>query len=161
MLCYPCRMIAEIEGKRHREYDGHMVQMCLTNPDVLRIAIESARGWLGPHVKAEPENKYVISVTVNDSPFFCKCAECVAVNRQEGVTEGGTKMRFVNAIANRMAEEYPHVAVETMLYHTAMPKKTKPVSNVLIQLVYDPDWRYAFDDQSYEVNRRALNRFDL
>ena len=149
---------SEIDGERRREYDGIVTQLCLTNPEVREIALDTIRGWLGPEVKANPYNKYVVSVTVNDSIWFCKCDPCVAVNREEGVTEGGTKMRFVNAIATRLAREYPAVSVETMLYHTSMPKKTKPVSNVLIQLVYDPDWRYAFDDQSYEINRRALNR---
>ena len=149
---------SQIDGKRRREYDGLWTQLCMTNPEVLEVALDTIRGWLGPEVKANPYNKYVVSVTVNDSTNFCKCAPCVAVNREEGVVEGGTKMRFVNAIAKRLAQEYPAVSVETMLYHTSMPKKTKPVSNVLIQLVYDPDWRYAFDDESHEVNRRALNR---
>ena len=150
---------AEIEGRRRRQYDGHIVQLCLTNPDVLRIATETAMSWLGPDVKTDPENKYVISVTVNDSPYFCKCGPCVDVNRQEGVAEGGTKMRFVNAIATRLARGYPQVAVETMLYHTELPKKTRPVANVLIQAVHDPDWRYALDDESSEGNRQALAKF--
>jgi len=149
---------SEIDGQRRREYNGLWTQLCLTNPEVLEVAVETIRGWLGPEVKANPYNKYVVSVTVNDSTNFCKCAPCVAVNREESVVEGGTKMRFVNAIATRLAQEYPAVSVETMLYHTSMPKKTKPVSNVLIQLVYDPDWRYAFDDESHEVNRQRLNR---
>ena len=150
---------SEIEGERHREYDGLLTQLCMSNPDVARIATDTLRGWLGPEVKANPYNKYVVSVTVNDSVWFCKCAKCVAINREEGVAEGGTKMRFVNRIATALASEYPEVAVETMLYHTAMPKKTKPVSNVLIQLVHDPDWRFAFDDPSCEQNRKSLKYF--
>ncbi len=150
---------SQIKGKRRREYDGLITQLCLTNPEVIEIALDTIRGWLGPEAKANPYNKYVVSVTVNDSTNFCKCAECVAVNREEGVVEGGTKMRLVNAIATRLAKEYPAVSVETMLYHTSMPKTTKPVSNVLIQLVHDPDWRYALDDPSHEVNRRSLKSF--
>jgi len=136
---------AKIEGERCHTYDGVITQLCMSNPDVAHVALESIRQWLGDDVKADPHNKYLVNVTVNDNPYFCKCGPCVAVNTEEGVVEGGTKMRFVNRIATALASEYPEVAVETMLYHTAMPKKTKPVSNVLIQLVHDPDWRFARD----------------
>jgi len=152
---------SQIEGVRYREYKGIVTQLCLTNPDVLRIATETARGWLGPEVKADSNNKYVVSVTVNDSLWACKCAECVAVNKEEGVVEGGTNMRFVNAIATRLAEEYPAVSVEMMTYAgVKIPKKTKPVSNVIIQIVADPDWRYALDDPSYEINRHRMKFFE-
>jgi len=148
---------SEIDGVRYRDYTGIVTQLCLTNPDVIRIATDTAMGWLGPQVKANPYNKYVVSVTVNDSRWHCKCENCLAVNKEEGVVEGGTNIRFVNAIATRLAEAYPAVSVEMMLYAgIKMPEKTKPVSNVIIQLVHDPDWRYALDDPTYELNRPRL-----
>ncbi len=150
---------SEIKGKRLREYDGLITQLCMTNPDVLKIATDTARAWLGSGVKSTPQIKHVISVTVNDSPWFCKCAPCVAMNKEEGVVEGGTKMRFVNAIARTLQEEYGNVSVETMVYGTQLPKKTKAAPNVLIQLVADPDWRFALDDSSHERNRKQLQTF--
>jgi hypothetical protein len=150
---------AQIEGERRREYDGLLTQLCMSNPEVAGIALDTIRGFLGPQVRANPYNKYIVSVTVNDSPHFCKCARCVAVNKEEGVEEGGTKMRFVNTIARRLAGEYPAVGVETMLYHTELPQMTRPVSNVLIQLVQDPDWRHALDDDSCRQNVETLKRF--
>jgi len=89
-------------GRRH----GTVTQLCLTNPDVLRISLETIRGWVGPAMAENPYNKYLVNVTVNDNAYFCKCGPCVAVNTEEGVVEGGTKMRFVNAIASKMAEAY-------------------------------------------------------
>ena len=103
---------AEIEGKRCSHYDGLFAQLCVTNPEVVGIALETLRGWLGPEVKENPFNKYIVSVTVNDSPHFCQCAACRAVNQEEGVAEGGTIMRFVNSIATQLANEYPAVGVE-------------------------------------------------
>ena len=38
---------AEIEGQRRREYDGLYTQLCLTNPEVVRVAMEKIREWLG------------------------------------------------------------------------------------------------------------------
>ena len=145
-----------IEGQRRRQYKGLITQLCLTNPDVLRIATETARSWLGPEVKQRPQTKHVVSVTVNDSPMFCRCEPCVTVNREEGVAEGGTKMRFVNAIARTLDREYGNVKVETMIYNTSLPKNTRPAPNVLIQLVHDPDWRYALNDPACAANRDML-----
>ncbi len=69
-----------IDGTRVREYDGKITQLCLTNPDVDRISLERIRGWLGPAVEANPYNKYLVNVTVNDSNNYCECEACVAVN---------------------------------------------------------------------------------
>ena len=149
---------AEIAGKRRSHYDGLLTQLCVTNPEVARIALETLRGWLGPEVKENPFNKYIVSVTVNDSPHFCECAKCRAVNQAEGVEEGGTIMRFVNSIATQLANEYPAVGVETMIYGTSIPL-TKPVSNVIIQMVKTPDMRYALDDPSHADNRQTLAEF--
>ncbi len=147
-----------IKGRRRSEYDGLVTQLCLTNPDVAGVAMGSIRGWLGPEVEANPYNKYVVSVTVNDSSNFCKCARCVAVNEAEGVEEGATLMRFVNVIAAQLDREYPSVSVETMVYGTSLPR-TRPVSNVLMQMVRTPDMRYALDDPSCAENLKALAEF--
>ena len=149
---------AEIDGKRCSHYDGLFAQLCVTNPEVVGIALETLRGWLGPEVKENPFNKYIVSVTVNDSPHFCQCATCRAVNQEEGVAEGGTIMRFVNSIATQLANEYPAVGVETMIYGTSIPR-TRPVSNVIIQMVKTPDMRYALDDPSHSDNRQTLAEF--
>ena len=149
---------SEINGKRRSHYEGILTQLCVTNPEVSEIALETLRGWLGPEVKENPFNKYLVSVTVNDSSHFCQCAECRAVNEEERVEEGGTIMRFVNHIADQLAQEYPAIAVETMIYGTSIPR-TRPASNVIIQMVKTPDMRYALDDPTNAENREALAQF--
>jgi len=149
---------AEIKGKRRSHYDGILTQLCVTNPEVAKIALKTLRSWLGPEVQENPFNKYIVSVTVNDTPHFCQCAKCRAVNKEEGVEEGATIMRFVNHLASQLAEEYPAVSVETMIYGTSIPR-TKPVSNVIIQMVKTPDMRYALDDPANAENREALAEF--
>ena len=149
---------SEIDGKRYSHYDGILAQLCVTNPEVAKIAMKTLRSWLGPEINENPFNKYIVSVTVNDSSHFCKCEKCRAVNKEEGVEEGGTIMRFVNTLATQLAEEYPAVSVETMIYGTSIPR-TKPVSNVVIQMVKTPDMRYALDDPNSAENREALAEF--
>ena len=148
-----------IEGQRRREYKGIITQLCLTNPEVREVALNTLRSWLEPAKERSPYSKYIVSVTVNDSANFCQCNPCVSVNREEGVKEGGTLMRFVNTIAGTLDEEYGNVSVETMVYFTQLPKKTKAASNVLVQAVYDPDWRFALDDPNSEANTEALKFF--
>jgi len=148
-----------IDGERKREHLGIITQLCLTNPEVKQIALGTIRRWLGTPEEADPRNKYIVSVTVNDSHNFCQCEPCVSINREEGVKEGGTLMRFVNAIAGDLESEYGNVSVETMIYFTQLPKKTKAASNVLVQAVFDPDWRYAIDDPTHEGNQKALKFF--
>lgn len=152
-----------IEGERRREWDGgsgpYAPALCMSNPDLPAVAVKTLRQWIDQTPK-DPHSKYLVSVTVNDSPHFCQCETCVAINQEEGVREGGTKMRFVNAIGDILAAEYPNVAVETMLYHTDLPKKTRPASNVLLRLVHDPDWRYDLDDTSCARNQRAKAYFE-
>ena len=148
-----------IEGKRRKEWEGlsgaYAPNHCMSNPDLPEVAARKLREWIKQSPQ-DPQSKYLVSVTINDSPYFCQCETCKAINAEEGVAEGGTKLRFVNAIANLLAREYPNVSVETMLYHTAMPKKTRPVSNVLIRAVHDPDWRFALDDPTHEKNQGAM-----
>ena len=149
---------AKIDGQRIRERDGLIPQLCLTNPDVLRICLDRLREW----IEAEPPNpqsKFLVSVTINDTLNFCQCAQCLAIDREEGVEAGGAKMRFVNAVAAELAKEYPNVSVETMIYNISVPKKTKPISNVIIRNVSKVDWRYALDDPSCEASCRTLDIF--
>ena len=147
---------AMIEGKRRRTYDGIITQLCMSNPEVAEVALETARGWLGDDVKADIHNKYLVNVTVNDTPWFCKCDTCVAINTEEGVNEGATYVRFVNAVANPLADEYPNVAVEAMMYHTSFPDKSRFASNVVTKIVSLPDYRVPLDDPSSERNRNTL-----
>jgi len=145
-----------INGERKCEHLGFTTQLCMTNPEVREVALGTIREWLGDAAKSNPYTKYVVSVTINDNAYFCECEPCVAVNKEEGVKSGGNLMRFVNSIAGQLDEEYGNVSVETMIYFTELPKKTKPASNVLIQAVNDPDWRYALDDPSHEANQKVL-----
>ena len=145
-----------IDGERKEKHLGITTQLCMTNPEVREVALGTIRGWLGDQAKSNPYTKYVVSVTINDNAYFCECETCVAVNKEEGVKSGGNLMRFVNSIAGQLDKEYGNVNVETMIYFTELPKKTKPASNVIIQAVNDPDWRYALDDPTNETNRKVL-----
>jgi len=132
-LCPPERYFAEhpeyfslVNGKRQSGY----AQLCLTNPDVLKICIEGVRKWI-----RENPNMTVFSVSQNDTFNYCECPNCTAVAKEEG-SQAGPLLRFVNAVADAIGKDYPNIAIETLAYtYTRKPPKiTKPRPNVIICL---------------------------
>lgn len=105
-------------------------QLCLTNPAVLKIVIAKVKERL----KQDPDANYV-SITQCDNNRFCQCDKCAAVDAEER-SHAGTMIRFVNAVATAIKDEYPNVLVDTFAYTYTQkpPKLTKPASNVIIRL---------------------------
>jgi hypothetical protein len=118
---------SEIKGKR---IPPDRTQLCLTNPDVLRIATQTVRRWI-----AESPDASIISVSQNDWHNYCECANCRKVAEEEG-SESGSLVRFVNAIADNIKDDYPNVAIDTLAYQYTRkpPKITRPRPNVIIRL---------------------------
>lgn len=105
-------------------------QLCLTNPDVLKIATETLLGW----IRKDPEAK-IWSVSQNDWGNNCQCENCKAIDEEEG-SPSGSMLRFVNAVAAEVAKEFPNVLIDTLAYqYTEKPCKiTKPLENVRVRL---------------------------
>lgn len=117
---------SEVNGKR---ISGH-TQLCLTNPEVLRIAIDTVRRWMRDQPAAT-----IFSVSQNDWYNYCTCKECSRVMEEEG-SPMGPYLRFVNAIADAVRDEFPDKAVDTLAYQFTRkpPKKTVPRPNVIVRL---------------------------
>lgn len=107
-------------------------QLCLTNPKTLEITKATVREWLA----SNPDAKFV-SVTQNDNANYCVCDECARIDAEEG-SHAGTMIRFVNAIADDIREDYPDVLVDTFAYMDGYtrqaPEITVPRDNVVIRL---------------------------
>ena len=104
-------------------------QPCLTNPRTLELAIQGVRKWLSEN----PEAK-IVSVTQNDNQNYCVCENCKKVDKEEG-SQAGTMLRFVNAIADDIKDDYPDVMVDTFAYQYTRkpPKITVPRDNVIVE----------------------------
>ena len=141
-FCHSFGMLVpeETYGKTHPEYfslvDGKRVpdprfgQLCLTNPAVLEIAVESVRAAL----KAHP-NARIISITQNDNGSNCQCEACRASDEAMH-SPSGTMLRFVNAIAERLEPEFPDVIFDTFAYAYTRPVPigVRPRKNVCVRL---------------------------
>ncbi|NOZ23388.1 MAG: DUF4838 domain-containing protein [Planctomycetes bacterium] len=134
-----------VNGKRQRIRG----QLCLTNPDVLRLGIECVKKWMREHPEAT-----VFSVSQNDWHGWCECEKCQAIalreKRELPATEAAKKskrkkpegaeigpvLEYVNKIADAVRDEFPDKIIDTLSYsYTQEPPKTiRPRPNVVVRL---------------------------
>mgnify|MGYP006289021795 CR=1 FL=1 len=102
--------------KDHPEYfslvDGERIQqlgqLCLTNPDVKRIATDTVLRWF----EEEPEI-LTVGIVQNDWTGYCECETCRAVDRGNPAR---TLLYFCKHIANAVKERYPEKFIHTIAY---------------------------------------------
>ena len=109
-------------------------QLCTSNPEVIARVIEVGKTFLRniPHAISFP-------LDPNDNIDFCQCDRCRAQD-PPGVGKDGNPLmtdrvvRFANAVAEGIREEFPDRLVAFYAYstHTQPPVNIKPASNVAI-----------------------------
>lgn len=117
---------AEIDGVRIKE----KTQLCLTNPDVLKICTNV----LLDAIRKQPEAK-IWSVSQEDNYNGCTCEKCRALDEYEG-SQSGSMLHFVNAIAEEVEKEFPDVIIDTLAYQYTRrpPKHVRARKNVSVRL---------------------------
>ena len=129
-LSYAPSMFVHTIGKLTETGGGTSANPCLTDENIYNTALANVRKIL-----AENPNTRIFSVSQNDTSARCRCANCDAIDKEEG-SPSGTLLRFVNKIANDIAQDYPDVVIDTLAYEYTQPapKVTKPAPNVCIRL---------------------------
>ncbi len=126
---------ALVKGKRTPS------QLCLTNPEVVKIATNTVLQAL-----KECPDCTSVGVSQNDNPEYCQCDKCRALDEAEG-SHAGSLIHFVNQVAAAVEREYPDVTVNTMayMYTVKPPRIVCPCRNVIIQLATDRAmWPHPF-----------------
>ncbi|MBW7892571.1 MAG: DUF4838 domain-containing protein [Chitinophagaceae bacterium] len=124
--------------KKHPEYysliDGKRIferaQLCLSNPNVLRIITERIK----ERMRESPE--YLIyDVSQNDWTNPCQCDNCQAIVKRYG-GESGIIIWFVNQVADAVAQEFPDKFIGTLAYQytRSAPRDIVPRNNVVVRL---------------------------
>ncbi|MBI3667721.1 MAG: DUF4838 domain-containing protein [Acidobacteria bacterium] len=116
-----------IDGARRAERG----QLCLTNPEVLRLGVAAVTEWIRQHPEAA-----IYSVSQNDSEGWCECDNCRRVEQEEGGRHSGPILRFVNALAAEIEKRHPDKLIDTLAYWYSEepPLKARPRRNVRIRL---------------------------
>ncbi len=117
---------SEVKGKRAPS------QLCLTNPEVVKIATATVFDWIRQYPKAN-----VFSVDQNDFGGNCTCVNCKKIDDAEG-SPAGSLLNFVNQIADTVGKAYPEIKLQTLAYdYTEVPPRTiRPADNVTIRLCH-------------------------
>ncbi|MCK5849863.1 MAG: DUF4838 domain-containing protein, partial [Kiritimatiellae bacterium] len=155
-LCSPDKYFDEhpeyfslVKGKRLREHS----QLCLTNPDVLKIVTEETL----KRIRKDPTAN-VFSVSQNDWRNPCECPTCKAIDDKEG-SHAGTMIQFVNKVAEAVEKEFPDVWIETLAYQYTRkpPKFVKPRHNVVPRLcTIECDFSHPLNQSEYEQNKSFM-----
>ena len=116
---------SEVGGVRARDS-----QLCLTNPEVARIAEATLRRW----IRENPECR-VFSVAQNDNNRRCTCRECLALEEKEG-SPAGPVIHFVNRLADAIRDDHPEILLHTFAYQYSLPAPREVVAreNVIVRL---------------------------
>jgi len=106
-------------------------QRCLSNADVLKLAIERVKEW----IKERPDAT-IYSVSQNDCYEFCQCDNCKAIEARYGGTHSGLYLWFVNQVAEAIEKEHPDKLIDTLAYQFTEkpPKGIVPRKNVRVRL---------------------------
>ena len=117
---------SEINGKRSYK----RAQLCLTNEEMRKELVKNLKTRLRDNPAAT-----IASVSQNDWRGNCQCSRCAAVEKEED-SPAGLVLRFVNAVAAEIEEEFPNVAISTLAYQYTRkpPKLVKPRHNVIVRL---------------------------
>ena len=133
-------------------------QLCLTNPDVLRIVTDEVLDLL--RERHDPSKSVqIVSLTQADNKRFCTCKNCAALDRANG-SHAGTMISFVNAVARAVkAVGYDNVALDTFAYRYTRqaPTQVKPDDNVIVRLCsIECCFGHTMDDPSCLSNKAFM-----
>ena len=138
-----------VKGKRRKD----RTQLCLTNPDVLRIVTSNVLA----RIRKDPGAKFY-GVSQNDWYNYCECEKCAAIDAEEE-SHAGTMVRFVNAIAEAVEKEFPDAVIETLAYQYTRkpPKKTRLRHNVVPCLCsIECDFTRPIPESPYAENKAFM-----
>jgi hypothetical protein len=118
----------EKDGKRSAGFSDHRTPLCLSNPDVTRIATERAIPW----IDMNPDQPFFF-ISYGDTGLWCQCPECLALD--PGAGEYATRLLgWVNPIAEAIAAKHPDKTVLTFAYGGTdkAPPVARPAKNVWV-----------------------------
>jgi len=106
-------------------------ELCLTHPDVVRIAAETMRTWMRDNPDAD-----MFFIVQSDTGIYCQCDRCQAVYDKFAGSgaRAGRNLWFVNQIAAAVEDEFPNNRIGTWAYQGTRPppKNIKAHRNVVV-----------------------------
>lgn len=106
-------------------------QLCLSNPDVLRMAVDFALEKM-----ADPSIR-IVDISQNDCANPCQCPRCAARDRRAG-GHAGSLIDFVNRVADATVGRHPDKYIGTLAYTYTQtpPRGLRAHPNVIVRLCH-------------------------
>jgi hypothetical protein len=117
-------------------------QLCSSNPDVIRISVETARTYF----EKNPDGA-LFSLSPNDGYGFCTCDRCKAIDAKYGVTDGSHTDRLIeyaNAALAELKKTCPDklIGIVAEASHTRPPVSAIPDANYATMISHTP-WEFC------------------
>ena len=148
---------ALVGGTRERDwtkFDGaHEYQLCTSNPEVVRLAVEWVRKFFQDNPGVD-----IVSISPNDGLGFCECDRCRALDYEEPMKPGelieirsrphpvitDRIFAFANAVAEGVAATHPDKRLLILAYtaYRKPPRQVKPHPNLVIQYADNSDFHW-------------------
>jgi len=114
-------------GRIPKDTQNARVALCLSNPDVHRIAADRAIEWMG----IQHQRRFFHITDGDTSP--CQCPQCLAMDPKPRSCTG-RYLKWVNSVARAVKKEYPENVMLALAYSgsTQPPVNVKPESNVVV-----------------------------
>jgi hypothetical protein len=122
---------ALVNGKRV----SNLGQLCLSNPDVIKIATENVLRWF-----KEDSRVHSMGVIQNDVNNYCECDACKALEQKYGNAHSAPIINLCNNIAQKLKDEYPDQPkyIHTIAYtYSLIPPKGLQVHDRVLVVVCD------------------------
>ena len=134
-------------------------QLCLTNPETLRIVTQEVLDVLHSSRYDPDADLQILSLTQDDNSDYCECDACKALDEANG-SHAGSNLTFANAVADAVREAgYDNVAIDTFAYRYTRtpPKQVVPRDNVIVRLCsIECCFCHTLDDEKCRENRAFM-----
>ena len=141
-----------VGGKRINGY----VQRCLSNPDVLKLAIAGVEKAFKEHPDA-----VITSVSQNDTDKWCECDKCKALAAKYG-GQSGVYIWFVNQVADQIEKDLgPDKLIDTLAYQFTepAPKNISPRKNVRVRICpINVCQGHPYESDDYPASKAFMQR---
>ena len=140
-LCPPSKYFEQFPEYFMARDDGTRIprQLCVTNPDAMKIVTEAVLDLAGKRPNAE-----IIMLSYRDGQGHCRCGPCMALNVASN-SPNGSLLTFVNQVAAAVEKQFPRLLIAFEAYNETLPAPTqvRPRRNVVIRICNSlHEWRY-------------------
>lgn len=139
----------EYYSLRNNVRQHHIAQLCLSNPDVIRLATESIL-----QIIHDNPGYWAYDVSQEDNQNYCQCDNCTQLANEYG-GQSGLMIWYVNQLADAVRKVYPDKYLCTLayLYTRHAPQNIRPNDNVVVRLCdIECCFSHPLDDASCQRN---------